>query len=56
MPTELALAIQQICDEKGLSRETVKETIESALASAYRKDFGTKLQNLQVNIWVDHLK
>jgi len=49
MPTELALAIQQICDEKGLSREAVKETIESALASAYRKDFGTKTQNLQVN-------
>ncbi|MFH1456749.1 MAG: transcription termination factor NusA [Patescibacteria group bacterium] len=49
MPNELALAIQQICDEKGLSQEAVKETIESALASAYRKDFGTKLQNLHVN-------
>lgn len=34
-------AINQICDEKGLSKEIVIETIEAALAAAYRKDFGT---------------
>ena len=49
MPTELALAIQQICDEKNLPLDAVKETIESALSSAYRKDFGHKQQNLTVN-------
>lgn len=49
MPTELALAIQQICDEKNLSKDSVKETIESALASAFRKDFGNKQQNLHVD-------
>ena len=49
MPTELALAIQQICEEKNLSPEAVKETIESAISSAYRKDFGNKQQNLKVN-------
>lgn len=42
-------AIKQICDEKNIPYETVIATIEAALASAYRKDFGTKLQNLQVS-------
>jgi N utilization substance protein A len=49
MPTELSLAIQQICEEKNLTLESVKETIEAAIASAYRKDFGNKLQNLKVD-------
>lgn len=49
MPSELALAIQQVCEEKKLSIEAVKQTIEAALASAFRKDFGNKLQNLKVN-------
>jgi N utilization substance protein A len=53
MPTELSLAIQQICEEKNLSLESVKETIESAISSAYRKDFGNKLQNLKVNFDVE---
>jgi N utilization substance protein A len=33
-------AINQICDEKGISKESVIETIEAALAAAYRKDYG----------------
>jgi len=41
-------AIKQICEEKGLSYQTVIETIESALAAAYRKDFGEKNQNIKV--------
>jgi len=50
MPEELNLAIQQICDEKGLSLEVVKKTIEEALAAAFRKDFGDKkTQNIRVN-------
>jgi len=49
MPEELNLAIQQICDEKGLSLEVVKKTIEEALAAAFRKDFGDKkTQNIKV--------
>jgi N utilization substance protein A len=40
-------AIKQICEEKNLSYESVLETVESALASAYRKDFGEKNQNLK---------
>ncbi|MFH1565301.1 MAG: transcription termination factor NusA [bacterium] len=41
-------AIKQICVEKNLSVESVLETIEIALAAAYRKDFGNKLQNIKV--------
>lgn len=33
-------AIKQICEEKGISEKTVFETIEAAMASAYRKDYG----------------
>ncbi|MBU1062616.1 transcription termination factor NusA [Patescibacteria group bacterium] len=48
MSSEIISAIKQICDEKGLSYESVVETIESALAAAYRKDFGEKNQNIKV--------
>ncbi|MBT4122201.1 transcription termination/antitermination protein NusA, partial [bacterium] len=40
---------QQICEEKNISFESVLETIEAALAAAYRKDFGEKNQNVKVN-------
>ncbi len=39
-------AIQQICQEKNLSEDVVLRAIETALAAAYRKDFGNKLQNI----------
>lgn len=41
-------AIQSLCEEKGLAYEVVLETIEAALAAAYRKDFGNKQQNIKV--------
>ncbi len=47
MASAIELAIRQICDEKGLSYESVMVTIESALAAAYRKDFGDKYHNLE---------
>lgn len=46
--SEITSAIRQICEEKGLSYEAVITTIESALAAAYRKDFGQKNQNIHV--------
>jgi len=46
--SELTNAIKQICEEKSLSYEAVVSTIESALAAAYRKDFGEKNQNIKV--------
>ncbi len=49
MQSPIAQAIQQICDEKGLSYQVVLDTINAALAAAYRKDFGEKNQNVQVD-------
>ena len=46
--SDITNAIKQICEEKNLSYEAVLETIESALAAAYRKDFGEKNQNVKV--------
>lgn len=40
--SELGAAIKQICEEKGVPFASVIETIESALAVAYRKEFGKK--------------
>jgi len=48
MSNPIMAAIQQICDEKGLDRAVVIETIEAALAAAFRKDFGSKDQNIKV--------
>jgi len=41
-------AIQQICEEKNIPVSAVVETIEQALAAAYRKDFGQKNENIKV--------
>lgn len=44
----ILLAIQQICEEKNIPVSAVIETIEQALAAAYRKDFGQKNENIKV--------
>ncbi len=41
------MVIDQIVAEKGISREKVLETIEAALAAAYRKDHGEKGQDVR---------
>ncbi|MCD4705736.1 hypothetical protein K8R61_01505, partial [bacterium] len=46
---QFSSALKQICEEKGISEKQVMETIESALAAAYRKDYGNKLQNIKVD-------
>lgn len=38
------LALNQIVEEKGISKEKILETIEMALAAAYKKDYGKKGQ------------
>ncbi len=48
MSKEVLQAIKAICDEKHIPVESVMATIEQALAAAYRKDFGNRLQNLKV--------
>lgn len=49
----IAEAIKQIAAEKNLSETAIFETIESALAAAYRKDFGEKNQNIKVEFDID---
>lgn len=48
MSSEVSKQIQFICEEKGLNYETVIDALQTALAAAYRKDFGNKQQNIQV--------
>jgi transcription termination/antitermination protein NusA len=40
-------AIAQICEEKGISKDKVVEAIESALAAAYKKDYGKRGQHIR---------
>ncbi len=49
MSSAIMAAMKQIADEKGIKVETVLDAIEQALAAAFRKDFGTKNQNIVVN-------
>ncbi len=49
MASEIEQAIRYVCEEKGLSYESVLETIETAMAAAYRKDYGNRQQNIHVN-------
>lgn len=48
MASPISLAMKQIADEKNIPQEAVLETVETALAAAYRKDFGNKNQNIDV--------
>jgi len=46
-------AINQICAEKNIPKELVLETIEAAMAAAYKKDYGQKEQEVRVVLNVD---
>lgn len=47
---EFLSAIRMLSDEKGLSEAIVLEAVESALAAAYRKDFGKPGQIIKVKL------
>lgn len=49
----LKQAIEEICQEKNIPYESVIETIEAALAVAYRKDFGQPNENVVVTFNAD---
>ena len=40
-------ALAQIAEERGISPEKVIETIEAAIATAYKKDYGQKGQKIK---------
>ena len=42
-------AIEALCEEKGISKDKVIETIEAALAAAYKKDYGKRGQNIRAD-------
>jgi transcription termination/antitermination protein NusA len=50
MQSPFFAAINQLCDEKNISKEVVIDTIESALRAAFRKDYGNKEQEIDVNL------
>ena len=43
-------AVKQIAEEKGISSEKILETIEQAIAAAYKKDYGKKGQIIQAKL------
>ncbi|MFH1429917.1 MAG: transcription termination factor NusA [Candidatus Uhrbacteria bacterium] len=47
MASPITQAMREICDEKGITYESVLETVEAALAAAYRKDYGERNQNIK---------
>ena len=51
--TEFISAIKQLADEKGLSEEVIIEAVESALAAAYRKDYGKPGQIIRAALDID---
>lgn len=45
---QFIMAINQICEEKGIPKEKAMEIVEAALAAAYKKDYGKKGQVINV--------
>ena len=43
-------AIEELCEEKGIDKDVVIETVEAALAAAYRKDYGRPKQILKATL------
>ena len=50
MSKELIMAVNQICAEKELPRETILGAIEEALIHAYRKNYANATANVQASI------
>ncbi|MBU1017426.1 transcription termination factor NusA [Patescibacteria group bacterium] len=50
MKEQFIAAVNQICAEKNISYESVMEAVEAALATAYRKDFGNKEEEVEIII------
>lgn len=50
MQNQFLSAIEQICEEKGISKDMVLEAIEAAIIAAYKKDFGDKEQEVRVEL------
>ncbi|MDP3792878.1 MAG: transcription termination factor NusA [bacterium] len=49
-------AIKQISEEKGISEQSVMETIEAAIAAAYKRDYGKKGQIVKAKLDMETAK
>ena len=49
MNIEFIEALEEIEEEKGISKEVILEALESALISSYKKNFGSS-QNVEIEI------
>ncbi|MBO4992515.1 MAG: transcription termination/antitermination protein NusA, partial [Firmicutes bacterium] len=49
MNKEFILALEELEKEKNVSKDLLVDAIESALVSAYKKNYGTS-QNVRVNV------
>lgn len=47
---QLALALRTIAEEKNLPEDVVQETVEQALAAAFRRDYGDREQEVRVSM------
>ena len=50
MQNQFVTAIEQIAEEKNLPKEVIFETVEHAIAAAYRKDYGDKDQEVRTQM------
>jgi len=50
MQRQFIAAINQIAEEKNIPKEVILETVQAALAAAYKKDYGQKDQDVSVKI------
>lgn len=50
MQSHFLAAINQLCDERGIPRDTILETVKAAIRAAYRKDYGNKDQVIEVEM------
>lgn len=51
--TEFNAAIKQVAAERGIPIESVIESIKTALATAYRKDFGGDVTQIEAELDAD---
>lgn len=50
MQTQFLAAINELCEQKGLSKDLVIDIVKAALRAAYRKDFGKREQNIEIEL------
>lgn len=50
MHSQFMSAVRQLCSEKHLPEEMIMDIVKAAIKTAYRKDYGNKDQNIEVEI------